>query len=43
MCKIYVSGTGKDQAVAAVGKYVQLPKAGDQAIAAIAMEAINAV
>ena len=39
--KFIASGFGKDLAEAAQGKYVQLPKATDQKIAAIALDAIN--
>ena len=39
--KFIASGIGKDLADAAGGKYVQLPKATDQSIAAIAMDAIS--
>ncbi len=41
--KFIASGMGKDLAEAAGGKYVQLPKATDQSIAAIAMDAIAEV
>ena len=41
--KLIASGMGKDLAEAAGGRYVQLPKANDQALASIAMEAINTV
>ncbi len=41
--KFIASGIGKDLADAAGGKYVQLPKASDKAIASIAMNAIESV
>lgn len=41
--KYIASGMGKDLADAANGKYVQLPKATDQAIASIALNAINEI
>ncbi len=41
--KFIGSGIGKELADAAGGKYVQLPKATEQALASIAMDAINTV
>ncbi len=41
--KFIGSGMGRELADSAGGKYVQLPKASDQAIASIALEAINGI
>ena len=41
--KFIASGLGKELAEAAGGRYVQLPKATDQALASIAMDAIHSV
>ena len=41
--KYIASGVGKELAEAAQGKYVQLPKATDKAIAAMALNAINEI
>ena len=39
--KFIASGFGKELAEAAQGKYVQIPKATDKAIAAMSLNAIN--